>query len=264
MSAYDDGAIKEEARRAGSFEICPICLQIMVDPAVLVPCEHRFCVACCTTYLRANTDTQTAPCPVCRTAARLADVTTTDGENLRQLQIHERHANTDGWLYFDVRVHVQTVNFGDQRVARHPVGEQALTPSARTPDLWEICDSCFFVIRAHADGLPAGSYVAMLHLKRLPTFVCSEPVHVTLVADDRSVRRRRDLDFQKTLQPGAWSFLEIGDIDLLNQGGFTVSVQADRRDWWKSGLIVDCVAVKPQHPNFRRGRSRLFRSCALS
>lgn len=254
---------KREIRSEGSVESCPICLQAMCEPAVLIPCKHRFCVACCLTYLRSNIDTQTAPCPICRVDARLVDVVTESGENLRALQLRERLASEDeSLLYFDVLVEVQTVNFGDAKQARHPIGEQALTPSAKTPDLWEICDSCFFCIKARAQPLPAGSYRCSLHVKRLDNFECHEPVHATLFTDDGSVSSRRDLDFN-FLPPNQWTFFQVGTIDLIYPGGFSASLMADRRDWWKSGLIVDCIAVQSILPS-RRRRSRSRQKCTLS
>lgn len=232
----------------------------MLEPAVLVPCRHRFCVACCTTYLRANCDSQSAPCPVCRTEARLADVETETGENLRRLQIAERVATEEGSV-FDLQVSVRIVSFGATRQARHPVGEQALTPSARSPNLWEICDSCFFSVQATAGPLAAGRYVAFLHVKRLTNFTCAEPVHVTLTGDDDTVRRDVFLDRGPTaLPPDTWTFLELGRIKLRTPGVFYVSVEADKADWWKSGLIFDCLCVRAAG----RRRSARRSSCIVS
>lgn len=258
MSVYDERI--SAIRLSGSIETCPICLQAMVEPAVLVPCRHRFCVACCTTYLRANCDSQSAPCPVCRTEARLADVETETGENLRRKQIAER---TDEGSVFDLQVSVRMVSFGATRQARHPIGEQALTPSARSPNLWEICDSCFFCVQATAGPLAAGRYVALLHVKRLTNFTCAEPVHVAITGDDVTVRRDVFLDRgPSALPPDTWTFLELGRIRLHHPGAFHVTVEADNADWWKSGLIFDCLCVRVAGGSSARRRKRA--SCVVS
>ena len=250
MSSQTDALDVSEARRVGSDEVCPICLSDMVDPAVLVPCRHKFCAACCTTLLRSS-ETQTMPCPVCRTPARLADVETVAGENLRQLQIRQRHGDTDA-LYFEVTVRVQTVQFGAILSARHPTnGEQALTPSARTPNLWEICDSCYFDVEAVA-SLPEGTFDAFVHVKRLGHFRCQKFVTLTMTVQDKSTSRTLPLD--TLLTPNAWTMLPVA-TDVPGGGKLDLGLHADNRDWWKSGLIFDCLMVQPSRKKRRQRRS---------
>lgn len=259
----------DKIRCEGSFETCPICLTQSEVGAVLVPCGHRFCVACCTTYLRSNSDTHSAPCPVCRVEARLCDVVTPSGENLRQTQILSRRKS---FSYFDLNVRVQTVAFGDSRNARHPSGEQALTPSAKTPDVWEIMDSCSFYIQATTTGLSPGPHDVSLHVKRVDNFRCKEKVVATVTIDDQN-KFINLLDFN-TLAPNAWTLLHIDTVYLDHRhSGFRVCIEADQTDWWKSGLIVDCIAVKhltPEeeaaisHSQRRKRKQKKAKSCNLS
>jgi len=234
--------LKMEARLAGSDELCPICFSgLLKDAAVLIPCRHKFCTGCVTTFLRSNADSHTMPCPICRVPASLRDVETLTGENLRQSLIKSRSDDPETF-YYEVDVKVQTVNFGDVRPARHPV-QGAASPSRRTPDLWEICDSCYFEIEATADRLQSGSYDVFLHVKRLPTFKCQEPVRVHIKTKAKTKSSLVALD--KNLKIN-WTMLKIATVDLEpNETEFSLTIQADQRDWWKSGLIVDCLMVKP-------------------
>ena len=42
---------------------CPICFEIVVFPAQLLPCNHSFCPSCLASWLKRR-----VTCPVCRTA----------------------------------------------------------------------------------------------------------------------------------------------------------------------------------------------------
>ena len=43
------------------FEICPICHDDLLEPAVKLKCEHRYCLTCIARWLQEKTD-----CPLCR------------------------------------------------------------------------------------------------------------------------------------------------------------------------------------------------------
>ena len=260
----------ESVRRRGSSVTCPICLEPLVDAVQLKPCEHQFCAGCASTFLRMNADTHCAPCPICRSPSELgAVVLAATGENLLEHQLRERRRSLSddagGARYFDVAVKTKAVAFGPPRAARHAAGADAQSPSRRTPDLWVIADSCYFSVDADVAGLPRGRYDVFFHFKRVRDFRLDEPVKLAVSRGD-AVLLERAANLAKpgrdATKEGRWKMLEVGAVDVAEDGGgFQARMTADRPDWWKSGLLVDCLVVRPAAPPPPRAKKK---DCVVS
>lgn len=137
------------------------------------------------------------------------------------------------------------VAFGSPRLARHATGPDAQSPSRHTPDLWAVMDACYVNVEATAAELPAGSYDAFFHMKRVKGFSCDEPVKLCMHRGDETVASRTAIlsSGRDGIAPGAWKMLKVGTIDVKDDGGFGCSMTADKPDWWKSGLLIDCLVV---------------------
>lgn len=254
MASLVEKDAHEQLRRQGSTVICPICIDELVDAVKLAPCGHQFCAGCASTLLRMNADTQSAPCPICRSPSRFDDVTlAATGENFLRHQLKMRRGSVAAWEvranFFDVVVLTKAVAFGSPKMARHAHGSDAESPSRFTPDLWAICDSCYFCVHATATNLPAGRYDAFFHIKRIRGFTCQEPVRLALVDGDDAVQERSaalHVPGADAVREGTWKLLRVGgSVDVGEGGRFECTMTADQPQWWKSGLLVDCLVVVP-------------------
>ena len=268
MASNVERADHVEVRRRGSSVTCPVCLEALIDAVKLQPCEHQFCAVCASTFLRMNADTHCAPCPICRSPSELKQVViAATGENLLERQLKERRGSglDDGAVYFDCVVRTKAVAFGSPRPARHAVGPDATSPSRKTPDLWAIVDSCYFSVDATAERLKAGRYEAFFHFKRVKNFTCDEPVRLSLTRGD-AVLSERTAELSKggrdATVEGQWKMLRVGAFVVAEDGGgVSAHMTADRPDWWKSGLLVDCLVVRPAAPPPPRAKKK---DCVVS
>jgi len=58
--------------------------------------------------------------------------------------------------------------------------------------------------------------------------------------------------------------LRVGTVDVPEGGHFECSMTADQPQWWKSGLLIDCLVVLPAAaaPS-KRGKAR-HAGCAVA
>ncbi|KAJ1444713.1 hypothetical protein M885DRAFT_626869 [Pelagophyceae sp. CCMP2097] len=230
---------KKSIRMSGS------CLEEQQETVLLMPCRHGFCRACATTYIKSNSDTQSMPCPVCRSPSALKEIVTAAGENLvaRTAADRLKTRGLRGARVYDCVVTVRAVACGEAYAARHAsAGDE--TPSALATDLWVICDSCYFRVQATASSLTQGDWKLLFHIKKLPSFCCEDEIIVrTAKADAPTTTRKVSL---ADLPSGVWSMVDASVVHIsAADENVCVTMCADRTDWRKSGIIVDCLCAKP-------------------
>ena len=68
------GEFKDKEHDSRNYCICPICLDVLEDPATLAKCEHNFCRRCIECHIVSLRAGQDLKCPECRALFTTDDV----------------------------------------------------------------------------------------------------------------------------------------------------------------------------------------------
>lgn len=202
--------------------ICGVCLETFQKVArVDTPCGHSYCDDCLSQVVRLARPL----CPLCRTPLVARVLKYHDGRAfVREAKASSLVTASVGcvWRYSD--------QF-ERRVGGHDL---------LTADSWLVVDVSYYHVGAEAQAVPPGTYTAAFRVKRLSDL--RFPGEVALYLDGTE---RRTVSLTAELPTGAWSLLDIGDVDIALARDVSASMRALDQTAPKNGLVVDCLVLYP-------------------